>query len=374
LKPCVVIPAYDNAATLAEAVQGAREHLPVIVVDDGSTDGSAQILAGLDGITLERHARNRGKGVALRTGFDAARRAGFTHVVSVDADGQHPAAMIPRLLKESGDAIVIGARDLQAAGAGLGSRLGRANSNFWTWVETGRRLPDTQSGLRSYPLAALEPLRLVTRRYDFEIEVLVKAAWAGTATRSVPVDVTYAEGRTSHYRPVLDFLRIALLNVRLVLLRLCLPAPYLGLIVQRRFFAMPVRQRIKQSLVELFLNEPGSSRRIALSVGLGLFMGIAPIWGFQIAATLLAAHVTGLSKPVAVVASHISVPIFIPAILYLSLLLGRLAIGTYDAPIGSVDLEPADLPAFLVGSLILAAATSVVGGVLTYVLVRCARA
>jgi glycosyltransferase involved in cell wall biosynthesis len=374
LKPCVVIPAYQNAATLAEAVRGAREHLPVIVVDDGSTDGTAQILAGLDGITIERHARNRGKGAALRTGFDAARRAGFTHVVSVDADGQHPAAMIPRLLKATGKAIVIGARDLRAAGAGLGSRIGRANSNFWTWVETGRRLPDTQSGLRSYPLAALEPLRLVTRRYDFEIEVLVKAAWAGTATRSVPVDVTYAEGRISHYRPVRDLLGIALLNVRLVLLRLCLPAPYLGLIVQRRFYDLPVRRRIQQSLVELFLKEPGSSRRIALSVGLGLFMGIAPIWGFQIAATLLAAHVTGLSKPVAVVASHISIPVFIPAILYLSLVLGRLAVGTHDGPIGSVDLEPADFPAWVVGSLILAAATSVVGGLLAYVLVRCARA
>jgi uncharacterized protein (DUF2062 family) len=278
--------------------------------------------------------------------------------------------MVERLFD---DALVLGARDLKAAGAGLGSRFGLRNSNFWTWVETGLRLPDTQSGLRCYPLARIDELRLVTTGYDFEIEVLVKAAWAGIPIRSVPVTVIYPPDRVSHMRPFLDFLRIARLNLRLVLLRLCLPAPYLDLIVRRRFYAMPLGERFRASFVDLFVREPGPPRRVAFSVALGLFMGLAPIWGFQIAATLLVAHVTGLSKPTAVVASHISIPIFIPAILYASLVLGRVALGEHDGPVTTVDLAPADFPAWVVGSLLLAAAAAVVGGSLTYLFLRCIR-
>lgn len=368
MKPCVVIPTYDNPETLADVVRGALEHCPdVIVVDDGSREPVA-----LEGVTLIRHETNLGKGAALRDGFEKAAELGFTHAVTIDADGQHPAGEIPKLLEASGDALVLGARDLKASGAAFLRRLAVRNSNLWTWVETGLRLPDTQSGLRSYPLAAIRPLRLTTTGYDFEIEVLVKAAWAGVPVRSVGIEARY-NGHVSHYRPVVDFLRIARLNVRLVFMRICLPAPYLSILVRTGFYQLSWADRIRESLVELFLREPGPAERVALSVALGLFMGLAPIWGFQIAATLLVAHATGLSKPVAVVASHISVPIFIPAILYLSLLLGRLALGTYEGAITSLDLEPADFPAWVVGSLILAGVTAVVGGLLTYVVLKCLR-
>jgi len=370
IRRCLVLPTYNNGATIAAAVSDARRIAPVIVVDDGSTDETAAILRTIDGILVETHPRNRGKGAALKTGFRRALAEGYTHAVTLDTDGQHPADMAERIFD---DALVIGARDLVAAGAGFGSRIGVKNSNFWTWVETGLRLPDTQSGLRCYPLARIDELRLVTTGYDFEIEVLVKAAWAGIPIRSVAVDVLYPDDRVSHMRPFLDFLRIARLNVRLVLLRLCLPAPYLDVIVRRRFHDLPLTQRFRASFVHLFVREPGPPRRVAYSVALGLFMGLAPIWGFQIAATLLVAHVTGLSKPTAVVASHISIPIFIPAILYASLVLGRVALGEHDGPLTSIELTPADFPAWIVGSLLLATAAAVVGGTLTYLLLRCLR-
>jgi len=143
--------------------------------------------------------------------------------------------------------------------------------------------------------------------------------------------------------------------------------------VRKKFYAMSVGERLRTSFVDLFLREPGPPRRVALSVGLGLFMGLAPIWGFQIAATLLVAHVTGLSKPTAVVASHISIPVFIPAILYASLLLGRAALGEHAGEITTIDLTPADFPAWIVGSLLLATAAAVVGGLLTYLVLRCVR-
>ncbi len=376
MKPCVLIPTYNNARTLEATVLGAKEQLPdVIVVDDGSTDGTRGILDGLAGITVLRHEKNRGKGAALRTGFEHARRAGFSHAVSIDSDGQHLPGEIPHVLAACGGGLVIGKRDLAADGGYRRSRFGLKNSNFWVWVATGLRLPDTQSGFRAYPLEDIGKLRLVSTGYDLEIEVLVKAAWTGVKIPSVPIRVLYPprEEHVSHMRPVLDFIRIGRLNTRLVFLRICLPAPYLGIIAQKRFYEMSLRKRIGESLKELFLREPGSNGRIALSVGLGLFMGLAPIWGFQIAAVLLVAHATGLSKPVALVASHISVPVFIPAILYASLLLGRMALGQYEGAITSIHLAPSDVPAWIVGSVILASVTAVVGAALTWALLMCFR-
>jgi len=375
MKRCVILPTYNNERTLAAAIEAAGAVAPVIAVDDGSTDGTPAILRKFDSIVVETHARNRGKGAALMTGFQRAIRDGFTHAITLDTDGQHPAEMAERLFEEASvdGALVIGARDLVAAGASFGSRIGRVNSNFWTWLETGLRLPDTQSGMRCYPLAKIDELRLVTRGYDFEIEVLVKAAWSGVPVRSVAVDVLYPADRVSHMRPFLDFLRIARLNVRLLLLRLCLPAPYLDVVIRKKFYAMSLGQRLRASFVDLFVREPGPPRRVAFSVALGLFMGLAPIWGFQIAATLLVAHLARLSKPTAVVASHISIPVFIPAILYASLMIGRSALGQHSGPITTVELTSADLPAWIVGSLLLAATTAVVGGTLTYLVLRCVR-
>ena len=371
MRACVLVPTYDNAGTVEEVVRGAVAVCPeVIVIDDGSREPIAP--DGFDGVTVLRHEENRGKGAAMQTGFEHARGLGFTHAITIDADGQHPPDQIPLLLaaaEAAPDAMILGARDLRAAGAGLGSRFGCRNSNFWTWAETGLRLPDTQTGLRCYPLAGIAPLRLRTTGYDFEIEVLVKAAWAGIPVTSVPVKVLYPEDRVSHMRPVLDFIRIAFLNTRFVFMRLCLPAPYLGLVVQRRYHDMPWRTRLRESMIELFVREPGSTRRVALSVSLGLFMGLAPIWGFQIAATLLVAHVTRLSKTVAVVAAHISVPFMIPFIVYASLLIGRLALGEHAGPITTLELAPRDVPAWIIGSLLLATATAIVGGALAYLLV-----
>ena len=377
MKACVVIPAYENARTLGEVVAGAKEHgVEVFVVDDGSTDETAAVLAELDGITVCRHEKNRGKGVALRTGFRRALAAGCTHAVTVDADGQHPSAEIPRLLEAAKDeprALVLGNRDLDAAGAGLGSRIGRRNSNFWTWVETGHRLPDTQSGLRCYPLAEIDRLYLKTKRYEFEIEVLVKAAWIELPIVSVPCTVLYPEDRVSHLRPIIDFCRIGLLNTHLVFLRFCLPAPFLHILALRRFHEMPRRKRLREAVAEIFVREPGSTERVALSAGLGFFIGLAPIWGFQIAATLLAAHWTGLSKSVAVVAAHISFPVLVPAIIYGSLVLGRFVLGQRTDGIASTDIAAADVPAWILGSFLLATAAAVVGTVLVYLVVAGAR-
>jgi glycosyltransferase involved in cell wall biosynthesis len=193
-KPCALIPTYDNPATVAEVIRAAQRHLPVIVVDDGSGPEAAQILESLPGIHLLRHPKNRGKGAALRTGFAAARELGYTHAVSLDADGQHYPDDLPDLLQASlqdTSAVILGVRDLAAAGAGWGSRLGRWLSNAWLRWAGGPRLPDTQTGFRVYPLHEIATLHLQGDHYDLEVEVLARAAWAGLPLRSRPIRVRY---------------------------------------------------------------------------------------------------------------------------------------------------------------------------------------
>lgn len=181
--------------------------------------------------------------------------------------------------------------------------------------------------------------------------------------------------RVSHLHPFWDFLRIGRLNAIYVTQKLCLPAPYLGLRITRKFQDLPFGSRLRETLAELFVREPGSTPRIAASVGLGLFWGVAPVWGFQILLCLLTAHVLRLSKTVAVVASHISVPIMIPPILYASLVVGRLALGVPDQVPSAVSLEiaQADLPVWVVGSLLLGAGLAGVGALVTLVGVGLAR-
>lgn len=210
---CALIPTYDNPLTVAEVVRSAQRHLPVIVIDDGSGPEAAAILRRLPGVHLIRHPENRGKGVALRTGFAAARALGFTHAISLDADGQHYPDDLPALVQASLEdpcALVLGVRDLAAAGAGWGSRFGCWLSNAWLRRVGGPVLPDTQTGFRVYPLTQIATLDLQGERYDLEVEVLARAAWAGVPLRSHPIRVRYfprAE-RVSHMG-VLAMARVA---------------------------------------------------------------------------------------------------------------------------------------------------------------------
>jgi predicted LPLAT superfamily acyltransferase len=198
----------------------------VLVCDDGSTDGSGQVAAAA-GATVLRHLRNEGKGVALRTLLSEAKLQGFRHAISMDGDGQHLAADLPTLanaLVDEPGALVVGIRDLKAAGAPASSEFGRRSSNWWIWFETGLRVTDTQSGFRAYPVPEVCDLGAGHRRYEFETDVLLRAAWAGIPIRSRPIHVVYPPGRVSHFRLVLDNIRIVALNTGVVL-RHPLPLP-----------------------------------------------------------------------------------------------------------------------------------------------------
>src|SRR6187401_450254 len=213
LNVCIIIPTYNNEVTLARVIEETSAFSQqIIVVNDGSTDRTLEILGGFPFVQLISYKTNRGKGWALRKAFTHAIEHGYQYAITIDSDGQHFAkdlpAFIDKLMLER-NAIIIGARNMTQASVPGGSSFGNRFSNFWFRVETGIRLPDTQSGYRLYPLNAIKQMHFFTRKYEFEIEVLVRAAWSGINVVSVPVTVYYAskEERISHFRPFKDFFR-----------------------------------------------------------------------------------------------------------------------------------------------------------------------
>lgn len=221
------MPVYNHARTVSAVVRGAFEHAShVIVCDDGSTDGSGAEAQAAGAIVL-RHESNRGKGAALRTLLLAARQQGFRYAISMDADAQHFPADLPKFAAAARDdagALIIGIRNLVEAGAPPSSEFGRKFSNFWVWFESGLRVPDSQSGFRGYPLPEVPELKPRGTRYEFEADVLLRVGWAGIPVQSFPIQVAYPPNRITHFRLVLDNVRIVLLNT-ITCLRLLQPLP-----------------------------------------------------------------------------------------------------------------------------------------------------
>lgn len=219
----VVIPTYNNSSSLAQVVESVlRWAEDVIVVDDGSNDSTVDVLRSFaERIDRVGYAPNRGKGYALRRGFERARERGFERVVTIDSDGQHFADDLPlfaNAMAERPDAMLIGSRTFSDENMPSGNRFANRFSNFWFAVQTLHSLPDTQTGYRLYPLSRLgRRFRPLTRRYESELEMLVRAAWRGVELIPISIRVYYApEGeRVTHFRPGCDFMRITLLNTLL---------------------------------------------------------------------------------------------------------------------------------------------------------------
>lgn len=350
----VVIPTYNNDRTLGGVIAGVRRYCAdIFVVNDGSTDRTAEVLASTEGIRTIAYARNRGKGYALRRGLRAAREAGFRYALTIDSDGQHYPDDIARFIERierRPDTLLIGARNLTADNMPARNTFANRFSNFWYLVETGRRLEDTQSGFRLYPLRRLGRLRSLCSRYEFEVEVIVRAAWRGVEVENIPVKVYYAPDgeRVSHFRPLRDFTRISLLNSVLVLEALLFYYPW-------RFFRALTRENIRRNITR----SPESNARLAAAMGWGVLCGILPIWGYQMIFAGLSAHFMRLNKLVAIVFSNISIPPMIPFILYGSYWLGGRITGLpVELTLAEVTLRRMAecLAQYLAGSVALAVA------------------
>ena len=221
---CVLIPTYNNAGTLESVINDVLAYTNrIVIVNDGSTDDTKNVLKKFPHLNLVSFPTNQGKGMALRAGFKEAVALGYDKAITIDSDGQHYADDIPAFfenLDTQPDALIVGARNMSAEGIPGKSSFGHKISNFWFHFETGINLPDTQSGFRLYPVRELSRMNFFTTKYEFEIEVLVRASWAGIPVVSVPVKVFYAPGkeRVTHFRPFTDFTRVSILHTWLVIL------------------------------------------------------------------------------------------------------------------------------------------------------------
>lgn len=371
LKVLVIIPTYNNAATILDVINDVRQYAEnILVVNDGCTDGTDKLLASLSYLnTLQiiTIPENRGKGNALKVALRQAYQWGYDYSITLDADGQHFAKDILPLIDEiekRPNQLLIGSRDLQADNMPSKNTFANKFSNFWYKVETGIQLNDTQSGFRLYPLAPFKHWKFISGRYEFEVEVIVKAAWKGLSVKNIPIHVYYPpeEERVSHFRPFWDFFRISLLNTLLVLLALLFYYPF-------KFIRVLTRQNIKLFFQKHITKSPESNFKIASAIGFGVFMGIVPLWGYQIIICLAVAHFLRLNKLLAVAFSNISIPPVIPLILYSSYCLGcQLLNRTINLSFEAISFKTvfANLSTYLIGSIVLAVLLGVFSFLLSF--------
>ena len=368
---CVIIPTYNNSGTLETVIRGVLHYTEnVIVVNDGSTDNTREVTGRIHEINVIHFDRNKGKGSAIRAGFKEASRLGFDYAITIDSDGQHSPDDLPKFFEKielDPESLIIGARNLDQAGIPGGTTFGNKFSNFWTWVETGYKLPDTQSGFRLYPVKRLAKTRWITHRFEFEIEVLVRSAWKGIPITTVPVGVVYPPKgeRITHFRPFTDFARISLLNTALT---------FLGLLFYRpRMLYRVVRQENFRDLMRKLLRNPEESNlKKAASVAFGVFMGILPIWGWQMAVALAGAVLLRLNKTITLIASNISIPPMIPFIIFGSYLTGGFIMNDHRPlpQTSDIDLQfvKENLLQYIAGAVVFGLAMGILAGLLSWLL------
>ncbi len=371
----VAIPVYNHGATLRQVVEGVLGyHDRVLVVDDGSSAPVRERLADLP-VELLEHAENQGKGAALLTAAHWARERGFSHMVCLDADGQHAPADLPAFfaaVQAYPRALIVGHRDFDQKSIPGASRFGRKFSNFWLRLQTGCALGDSQSGFRAYPLFIFDHLNFWTRRYNFEVEVLVRAAWAGVELRDVDISVYYPpqDERISHFRGFLDNWRLTLLNTHLTL-RSIVPWPHRKIFVRtddnRRVRALSVIHPLRS--LKTLVRENRSPRQLAYAAALGVFLGTLPLLFCHTVAILFACSFFRLNKVAAVTSSQLCMPPLVPA---LCIEMGYFM--RYGEWLTEFSLQTLGYQAlqrvyeWLLGSLLLAPLLAALVGVITFVL------
>ena len=358
--------------TLQSVVRGCKHQLEnIVIVDDGSTDFEVSRIAVDENVIVIKHPENKGKGSALITGFKYVEEQGGKYAITIDADGQHYPQDISKIvdkIEDQDDVIVIGSRDFSTENVPGKSKFGRNFSNFWFKVETGLSIDDCQSGYRAYPINYILKLNLKGKRYDFETEVITKAAWAGLRIETVNVGVHYAkkEERISHFKGFLDNLRISIMHAQLVLRRLA-PIPHKKLIqreedaIYKELFKHPVK------VIKFLLHENATPVGLAASAAVGTFLAVLPLLSIHTLVIIYVATRLHLNKVMAVSIQNLCIPPFVPV--------ACIELGYYmrygrwltDVSLNTVFGQFAErIWEWLLGSLIVAPVLAVIVGVVVF--------
>jgi len=316
-KIIIVIPDFNHSTTMIGVVKGALAvHTDVMVIGDGSIGKNTFTPAEMN-VHLICHEKKLGKGAAIKTAAQVARKLGMTHLVTIDANGRYDPAdfhFFAGALKKNSDSIIIGRQNFEKGKAPILYRLSRRLANFWFQIQTGKSLGDVRCTFRAYPLVVLENLTLRTRRSSFEIEVLTKAAWAGVSLYEVNIsDYFYRTEKTKfNFESLMDHLLSTLFNFHLTM-RSIVPWPHQKLIVKDRpGEKISVFHPLKS--IKTLLTENTSPRQLAAACAMGVFLGTLPLVGFHNITILFAASYFRLNKVVALATSGLCVPPFVPAL------------------------------------------------------------
>ena len=316
MRYCCVIPVFNHAATASDVIERTRAITrDILVVDDGSEDVNlAECYAGTD-IEVIRHPRNMGKGAALLTAIRTLAPRGYDYMITLDADAQHAPEDIPRflpLLERNDWTLVVGVRDFSVPNVPDRSKFGRAFSNFWFLVETGKKISDSQSGFRAYPLKYVSQIRCRSLHYTFETELLTRCMWAGLELAEAPISTRYDPPgeRISHFHPFRDNWRMAWLHTRLVLRRI---VPFGVKKLRRAPNELPRLWKPKE-FWDWLVRENTSSFGLAFSAFVGALIAVYPTYGFCTILILYAATRLHLNKAMAVMAQHPFMPPVCPVL------------------------------------------------------------
>jgi glycosyltransferase involved in cell wall biosynthesis len=308
IRPVVVIPTYNNAGTIVSVINDVKKYCgDIVVVNDGSTDGTASLLRNVDNIGLISFDKNQGKGAALQAAFKYCNDKKFSHAITFDADGQHLGIDIPVLIDKINnepETLWIGDRTITVKDGveqPPRSRFGRRFGAFWFQFYTGVFIRDTQCGLRAYPLEAISTLECYSPRYEYEIEILISASWNNIAVKSVPVHLLYMtkEERVSHFRPFIDFMRISKVNSRAAMIRLFLPKNV------RMVGELSIRAKLKAFVVHE-LKAHTTPKRAAASLAIGVLVGLSPFHGFHMLILIAASMLLKFNRPLSFLGVSIS--------------------------------------------------------------------
>ncbi|MDR2860459.1 MAG: DUF2062 domain-containing protein [Elusimicrobiota bacterium] len=313
IKPLTVIPLYNHSKTVAKIAQDSLNYCKdILIVDDGSKDGGAKDLQNSN-INLISFAKNSGKGAAILAAVKYAKQNNFTHIITIDADGQHYPNDIAKLLETAGKfprSIIIGKRDFSDPAIPKVSKFGRKFSGFWAKIQTGKTIVDIQSGFRIYPLEVFDKFAVFSSGFCFEVEIIVKALWAGFDVRETLVNVCYPKKgqRISHFNFISDNAKLGILNTYLTA-RSMFPIPH------RKYIFNDEGQTVSLNPFKTVIEQMKKKENpliFGISAAWGVFCGSLALPGIRNFILLLGVGWFNLNRLIAFSLDKLAMPPFIP--------------------------------------------------------------